>query len=240
MILQKIGDYRKKLYKDGYVLTKFLDLEEQKEIFTLQDSTYFVHLYGGYSEAERKRAYISSCSDVDFSRFEINIYDCTYPVEFGALNHRNILGAIMSLGIERNTFGDIIVHNDHIVLISSREMGSFLMNNLVEVNHKPMNFSLVVCVDSSFYSQPVLKTVIVPSFRLDVILAKSLGKSRNECCDIINGGFVSVNYKDCKNITYIVKVDDILSIRHFGRITYKQMLKNTKKDNYVIEIEVRH
>ena len=81
------------------VLTKFLDVTELSELINMIGNDHKYLINGGYEDAERVRVIISPDEDVDFSSFEIKIIKIDYPTKFVKINHRNVLGTIMSLGI---------------------------------------------------------------------------------------------------------------------------------------------
>ena len=75
--------------------------------------------------------------------------------------------------------------------------------------------------------------------RLDAIISRAMRKSRNDSAEIISKGLVLINHKECLNISQNVKINDIISIRHFGRIEVLEILKTTKKDRLVLRIGVK-
>ena len=123
------------------VLTKFLDVTELSELINMIGNEYKYLINGGCEDAERVRVIISPDEDVDFSSFEIKILKIDYPQKFVKLNHRNVLGTIMSLGIMRNTIGDIIVTDDEeptIFVLLVKEMVEYLKQNLTSINNYPI------------------------------------------------------------------------------------------------------
>ena len=67
--------------------------------------------------------------------FDIVIIQSSFDSKYGAIGHRNVLGTIMSLGIERNTFGDIVVTDDTITIFATKEISSYLIKNLTYRYH---------------------------------------------------------------------------------------------------------
>lgn len=85
-----------------------------------------------------------------------------------------------------------------------------------------------------------VESIIIPSLRLDAVVAKVMNTSRNNAQDIIREKRVFVNYVECTKDTYTCKINDILSIRKWGRIKILEMVKTTKKDRLLIKIGVKH
>ena len=98
MIKNKISDYVSKALYEDKALTKFLDFEEQKEIFAAKVNGLNVYLFGGNSDCERKRAIISY-NEPKEEDFKIAILESKIDQKFKQITHRHVLGTIMSLGI---------------------------------------------------------------------------------------------------------------------------------------------
>ncbi len=227
-------------YKDNNSLTKFLDFEEQKEIYRSLTKNTKVFFEGGYENAERKRAIISNEYDeVTFNDFNIKIYEIIFESDIKQITHRHILGTLMSLGINRNSFGDILVTNSNYYLFVSEEISKYIEQNFQAVNHIPLKLKVVEDVKDIILPTPLEENINVSSMRLDAIIARTLKKSRNDSSEIITKGLVLINHKECLNVSYNVKINDIISIRHFGRIEVLEILKTTKKDRLVLRIGVK-
>jgi RNA-binding protein YlmH len=238
MIKDKLGDYKKIASLGDIVLTDFLDFEEQNEIYALEKSHIEIELFGGFDDAERKRALIGS-SNNNTNDFDIVIIQSSFDSKYGAIGHRNVLGTIMSLGIERNTFGDIVVEDNLITIFVSKEISEYLIKNLSMISRQRMNWEIISSFKQSNIKEEV-KTINVASMRLDAVVAKAINVGRSEAVEIINSGNVLINHKQCLNITHNVKEQDILSIRKFGRIEILEIVGLSKKNRTIVEIRVKH
>lgn len=238
MIKDKLGDYKKIVNRGDVVLTDFLDFEEQKEIYALESTSVAVNLFGGFDGAERKRALIGYPNLIN-DEFEIVILQSKYDAKYGAIGHRNVLGTIMSFGIKRNTFGDIVVTDDTITIFATKEISSYLIKNLTMISHQPMKWKII---DEFIQNkeEDEIKTINVASMRLDAVVAKAINVGRSEAVEIINSGFVLINHKECLNITHNVKEGDLLSIRKFGRVEILEIVGLSKKNRTIVKINVKH
>lgn len=226
--------------KNNNYLTKFLDFEEQKELYRNLAKESKVFLEGGYEGAERKRAFITTDYDeLQFDDFDIKIYEIIFESNIKIITHRHILGTLMSLGINRNSFGDILVAEQNYYLLVTSEISKYIEENFTMVNHIPLKLKEIKNVSEIKLPKPVEQNINVSSMRLDAIIARTLNKSRNDSSELINKGLVLINHKECLNVSYTVKINDIISIRHFGRIVVLEILKTTKKDRLVLKIEVK-
>src|SRR5690625_4738323 len=90
-------------------LTDFLDPREQQIIETLigtTDGELQVKQYGGGSYTERKRVVIAPYyEEITTESFSLTLMQAAYPDKFISLTHPDVMGAFLSLGIERKKLG---------------------------------------------------------------------------------------------------------------------------------------
>lgn len=241
-MLKQIGDYYRAAIDGNIVLTKFLNLEEIKEIHCLNKDGLKVYYYGGYDGSERMRAiiqyaYYDSPQEKDF---QITIYHARYNDAYTKIGHRNILGSIMSLGIERNTFGDIYLKNQEIYLFVSNEIEKYLISNMPNIANQKLKFEKIDSLEEVSKNETKNKSIQVSSMRLDAIIARTINLSRTIASEIIEEGNVAINHLECKNTSHQCKIGDIISVRKFGRITILENTKITKKERLVLLVGVNH
>ena len=232
-----IGDIEKKAETGEEVVTKFLDLNDQ-ELAKRLEHRFLVNYFGGYSGAERVRAIINA-SNPRISLFNIVAYKIEYPKTL-IISHRNILGTLMSLGIKRNLIGDIIVSNEDVYFVCAKEISDFLEMEFKEINRQKIKIKKVSYqqLDNIISLNKEITTIIVPSLRLDVIVANGFNESRSKVVDAINIKEVYINNKTITKPDYEVKLNDVVSYRGHGRIKFVELGKVTKKNRLVIGIEV--
>jgi len=146
----------------------------------------------------------------------------------------------MSLGIERNTFGDIYIVENNIFLFISEEIEKYLIHNIPNINNQKIDFKQVDNICNFYQNDDTTKIINVASLRLDAIIAKTLNISRNKAVEIIENKMVSIHHIICEDITHKCNIGEIISIRKFGRIIILENVKTTKKDRLVIKIGVKH
>lgn len=212
-------------------LTKFLSPEEQALVVSKRIN------YSFYPEnCERKRAIISR-KEIESDDYNISIIKISYNKKFGDINHRDVLGSLIGLGMKRECIGDIIVSDDIYVYLI-KEMEQFVLNNLIKVGRVSVDVTLssleeVNKIDVNNY---VEDEIIVSSYRLDTIVSERCKLSRDKAKQYINLKNVKVNGVVNTNPDYTVKIDDLISIHRFGRLIVKEEVKKTKKDRYVLKI----
>lgn len=234
-------DILNQIERKSFYLTKFLDESEQAELLSILQSNfkYHIHLFGGYQNAERKRALITVNEEAE--DFKIKAYRIDYSSKFAQINHRHVLGTIMSLGVKRNTIGDIVISADgEIFLLVTEEIARYLVDNLIEINHTSITLVEVdlALLDQLKLNEPVKTDIIVSSMRLDAIVSEVMKCSRSDASEHIMLKNVKINHKLCEKTSHLCKINDIISVRKFGRIVLLEVKRMTKKDRIVLTIGI--
>ena len=239
MLDLKLNDIKK-----GNLLTKFLTLEKQLKQMSLNVQYSFDDLEFNF---ERKRAYIKSSIINDDLIFDINqtivIFKIKYNKKFSELNHKDVLGSLMGIGITRESIGDIIcLDNGNIYFFITKEIEKFVMTNLIKI--KTSNVDLEICsinellneINETSYHNYIEEEIIVSSLRLDIIVSDCMHLSREKAKQYISLKNVKVNGDIETKPDLIIKVDDLISIHRYGRFILKEVLKKTKKDKYLLRV----
>ncbi|MFJ7752014.1 RNA-binding protein [Peribacillus muralis] len=228
--------------KDSYApkLTDFLDPRQQEILTSLlgNDSEAKLQFNGGSDFVERKRVLIyPDYYSPEPSDFNISLYDISYPKKFVTLEHRQILGTLMSLGVKREKFGDIIVTEECIQFVAAEEMEAYLTGNLekigkASVSIKRLPIGNIIQVQEKWEEQ----ITTVSSLRLDSALSAVLNMSRQKTQALITSGKVKVNFKQTENVSDECREGDTLSIRGFGRCKIMSIDGKTKKNKWRITL----
>ena len=189
--------------------------------------------YGGYENSERKVLCLDYYDD-----------DPVYPIsalEFkfrnaDKLTHRDFLGALMALGIERETVGDILVEDGRCVVFVKTEIADYIKSQISKIGRAGVKVS-----DADVSSLPKgrgeeEKSVIVSSLRLDNIVAAISGASREKTKNLILSGNVTLNFFECTNISKSVCEGDVLTVRGKGKFKINGVMGETKKHRIRISI----
>lgn len=227
------------------IFSDFLNLNEQNIFLSLKNDIpkikYFA--YGGYSDAERK--ILCFCGD-DFTKEE---KDVSFPISCirvmpvnqkfsDSLNHRDFLGAVINLGIDRSKLGDILINENEGYLIVHSTISQFIIEQLVKVKHTMVQCSIIDRNDFDY--KPNLKEIngTVSSVRLDSILALAFHSSRSSLTGLIEGGKVSVGGKIILSNSYTLKEKDVVSVRGLGKFIFTGTSYQTKKGRYSVKIHL--
>ncbi|UOR12911.1 YlmH family RNA-binding protein [Halobacillus amylolyticus] len=214
----------------------FLNPREQQIVRAIMgnDPNLKWELYGGPNDPERKRAIIApeyeEIADQDFS---VVLLEATYPGKFVALEHRDVLGAFMSLGIRREKLGDLIVQDGVIQIVVASEISDYIRMNFTGVKKANVTFQEKP-LPSLMKSKEVWQTKdsTLSSLRLDVLVKEIYGVSRKKAGMYVEAGHVKVNFKTVENPSFLLETGDLLSVRGKGRSRLDQINGMTKKEKY--------
>lgn len=155
--------------------------------------------------------------------------------KFKKLEHKDFLGSIMSLGLKRETLGDILVKDNIGFCIALTSVYSIIQNSLKQINTIPIKISTI---EKNEIPELQFKefSETVPSLRLDSIIASISNISRNISVNLIETGDVMINYNIEKNKSKIVEVGSIITIRKKGKFILFKNLGENKKGKFKILI----
>lgn len=152
------------------------------------------------------------------------------------IKHSNILGTLFSLGLTEDVIGDIIVMDDYFYLTTLTRLSDFIKDNLTTINGERID--LLEASDIVLNKDRFLKMkLLVSSMRVDTIVSKITNTNRLKVNSMIKDNMILVNYNVVKSSSLILKNNDILSIRKYGKYIIKNIIGTTKKNNLVLEIE---
>ena len=227
--------------------TDFLDLAQielvQKFINKIKIENYMV--YGGFEQAERKMfvIYPEKFNSIVVEKNLTNIVQIIriqLPDDLkGKYTHRDYLGAVIKLGIERKKIGDIIVDNEGADIIVDKDIVKFLLENLGSLTRFSKS---TITIQNINDLRPVeIKKeeleIIVSSMRLDNIISELARCSRNKALDIINQERVLINFECETKKTKQIKTGDMITIRGKGRFFVKELVGQTRSGRTIIKIE---
>ena len=196
-------------------------------------------IWGGTENSER--VVVRFGDPEDFS------YDEDFPIRIlliepkqakyaETLTHRDFLGAILNLGIERDMIGDILVRNNSAYCFVSEKLADVFCSDLDRVKHTAVSCQIVDAVPGDFLPKLKEENITVTSPRLDAILAKVYHLSRTDAKELFDMEKVILNGRICRNPETILKENSIVSVRGYGKLEYHGEEHTTKKGKTGITI----
>lgn len=192
---------------------------------------------GGYNLAERKVvAFLPDYGDAMDMAPIVTLRIKPLSEKFSeSLNHRDFLGAIMNLGIDRCKIGDIIVNDNYAYVFIIDKMAQYMIDNLTRIRHTPIMTEYSVLDETTEIKYEEISGSIA-SVRLDSVLALCFSASRSSLLSIIEAGKVFVNGKTITTNSYNLKEDDIVSARGYGKFQFKGTSVQTKKGRFIATV----
>ncbi len=190
--------------------------------------------FGGYENSERKMLGLFF-NDKDIKCFPI------YAIEFSfrncdKLNHRDFLGALMSLGLERDTIGDILIEDGRCIVFVREELKDYITSQVFKIGNVGVKVNIADLSKLPQGRGMIENNYVVSSLRLDNIVAAVCKISREKTRSMILSGNVCVNYSEVKNVSFNLKPDDIFTIRGKGKFILSGILGNTGKGRLRISV----
>lgn len=251
LLIDKIQDKYLIASRDQYLThSNFLDLNQQSIVKDYLNKNHIPGIFqGGYDLSERNFVYFLP----DYLE-TLDFYDFDYPVSLlklgfsggsenkfnnKKLSHRDYLGALMNLGIDRSLLGDIIISSDGAYLFALKHIAAFIEDNLTQVgrqaievliNQDPKDIQL-----EKHYSEI---TGTVASLRIDNIIKLVFNLSRNQASTYISAKKVFSNHRLVEKLTSKVKPGDVITVRGLGKCQFLSENNKTKKERLHITCRV--
>ncbi len=153
---------------------------------------------------------------------------------YAKLNHRSYMGAVLALGLSRDTVGDIIVKNDHeAIIITARAAAELLLSQppvLNYVGRDKVSLEEIKLDDDFAFDRNYSKVIIsVASARIDAIVSELTGMSREKVKKAVSGGEVILNCLPVESFDARVFPGDVVSVRRYGKFRISDFAGKTKR-----------
>lgn len=164
----------------------------------------------------------------------IKIYEI---ISSNDLRHQDILGTLYSLNISDEMFGDVVIWNNRYFIIILSSIDNYIKSNLISIRNSKVDLIEKDPYYLKNYKQEYEEfNIIVPSIRVDVIVSKIINSSRSNALEKIKNGDIYLNYELLTKPTYMLKENDIFSIRKYGKYKFNGIINETKKGNIIVNI----
>lgn len=237
--------YNKADRGEYYTFTDFLGLSEQSafgELVSKLDPACITK-YGGAVGAERIMIRFGDIGQIG--------YDVPFPIKCvkveplsqkfaDKLTHRDFLGALMNLGIERCMLGDVVIRDNVGYVFSEEKIAEFITGELSRVKRTDVKASIIEKLPDTELYKTEPKRIQIQSERIDAVIAKTYLVSRDDAQALIKRGLVFVNGKEVSGAAYAPKENDKVSVRGHGRFIYRGFDSTSRKGklNAIVEIYV--
>lgn len=229
--------------QNTYTFTGFLGLTEQSLFWEIEKEVAFAGytLEGGNSICDRKVVRFGKQEELGYEEeFPIVCIKMTPLIKkfSDEFSHRDFLGAIMNLGIDRSTIGDIFIQENEGYVFCLSSISDYILESLDKVKHT--NIKCEKIKDSLRFIKDKGKTleITVTSDRIDVVVSGVYHISRSESLSYFVKGIVYVNGRLCTSNAKVLKEGDVVNVRGMGKFLYQGINHITKKDKCRISVQL--
>lgn len=201
-----------------------------------------VRAYGGGEACERMILGFApenqELTDTDFPIQALRIAQKNKKFGQSDLSHRDYLGSILGLGIERGKTGDIFIAEGEAICFVDAEIAAYISASLEKVSKTAVTVTTLAQGEACAEKTTEQRRVTVASMRLDAVLAEALRISRGKAQELIKSERVHINWTIAANTSCLLKPEDIVSARGYGRFRVGELGGKTKKDRIGLELEM--
>ena len=193
---------------------------------------------GGYPGAERQRALIVHEDFLGKADYDIAVVRADWNAEFAHLYHRDVLGALMGLGIDRALIGDLLLSAGSVKILADKKITDFLLTNFTQIRTvkvSPVIDELGTIAPREERCKEISATVA--SLRIDSVAAAGFGISRSKAAEDVAADKLKLNWQQVKNASQTVKAGDVISLRGRGRLEVSEVRGQTKKGRTAVSLK---
>lgn len=248
VLLARIDDLCRRADRGEIAVSCFLTPKENRVVLrhiASKGMTGRCLMYGGYTEAERCRAYIlpDYISDAkDFADIEpyienrdivaLRILGSGYTI----LTHRDYLGSILGLGIEREVIGDIVFddsEDESAIVFCDAVIADFLLSELKKIANDTVKLKKAELSQDFVPKREFAKVSdTVASARIDAIVAALCSLSREKASAAVNAGIVEVDYEVETRQDRLIDPPCIVSVRGYGKFRINSVSEQTRRGRF--------
>ena len=226
-----------------YTFTDFLSLPELDLFYQNEPQLKFagVTVFGGTEEADRKIIRFGNPDELGYEEEFPIVCIVIEPLleKFGELlNHRDYLGALMNLGIERENLGDIFIKGKIGYVFCLQRIAEYILESLTQVRHTHVKLRILETKEEFIQKEIEQIDVLTASERIDGVVSKIYKFSRSQSVEMFRGKKIYVNSRLCENNSYILKTSDVVSVRGCGKFVYNGVGYETKKGKLSVKIGI--
>ncbi len=233
--------------------SSFMDREKcrkfEKALFSVSEIE--MKIFGGYEGAERMMIGFFPIFPIGHKEFRNKGYEegeefpfCALEIlhknrKYGQtdLSHRDYLGSILGLGIERGKIGDILIEERKAICFVAKDIAEYIIYQLERVSRTDVEVKRREFGEISVEQKIEMKRLIIASMRIDVLVAEGFSVSRSVAQELVQRERVFVNWNCIKQTSVLLKEGDMISVRGKGRFLIFAIGDKTKKNRTIVDIK---
>lgn len=193
-------------------------------------------LEGGYDGAERRMAAFFCEAEPEAEQWPIKRLRISWNEKFASVSHRDLLGALMGLGITRECTGDIVLGEGEAFVFAAAESAPYIMGNLISAGRAHVRVEEAGPQCALPEPKGRVKRITLASDRLDAVLAGVLNISRAQAQALVERELVKLNHIPCNRADARLNADDLISARGYGRFRLTEDFQATRKGRLAVQI----
>lgn len=195
-------------------------------------------LWGGYPDAERRIAAFYLDEPPAEADYPAACLELLWNPKYASPGHRDLLGAAMGLGLERDSLGDVALGaaDGSAYLFVHRDVADYALSNLESAGRAKLKLRRFAGEPELRPPEGIAFRVTVPSFRLDAVLSAGLKLSRGEAQRLIGAGLVKRNHVEELRGDVQLDEGDLLSVRGYGRLRVDGFDGLTRKGRQAVRL----
>jgi RNA-binding protein YlmH len=232
--------YERAVGTSCYTYTDFLGLMEQSLLSETLGYARFT-AFGGADGAERVVVRFGDSEDIGYDEpFPISILKISPKSKKFAdtLTHRDFLGSLMNLGIERRCLGDIVIIDNEGYLFCLEGIADYIVESLTRIKHTEVVLSKIDALPDGELYKTERRTVQASGERLDGIIAKVFSLSRDDAQRLFSRGLVFLSGREISSPSKLPREGEVVSVRGHGRFIFRGTKSLSKKGKLNIEIDL--
>ncbi|MCR5283319.1 MAG: hypothetical protein K6E18_08105 [Lachnospiraceae bacterium] len=229
--------------ENRFRFSEFLSMYERSIFHEMERELSYAEpvVFGGCEDAERCMVRFGIEDQCGYSEaFPISILEIRPAMEkyAGDLTHRDYLGSILGLGLERTKIGDIYIKDHQACVFVNESVESYILTNLMYVGRTKVKTARLSVLPESL--KPVLseRSVLVSSNRIDSVIAKLYGLSRDEALRLVKNGQVFIGGRQINKNAANLQPGQIISVRGHGRFVFDGEGSKSRKDKLYVNLRV--
>ena len=228
--------------QNRYTFSHFLSVAELTELYSMASLLEYVDYdtFGGNPGCERQMVRFGSERMFGYEEpFPISVLRIEPLMNKFAeeLGHRDYLGAVMNLGMERDVIGDILIRDKSAYMFCMDNIAGYIQANLEKIRHTSVKVFPEKGEIDALSPRLEEMEILVSSPRFDAVIAAACKLSRNAALQLFRDKKVVLQGRICENNSMILKEEDVFSVRGYGKFVYKGCGNQTRKGRLYVRLE---
>ena len=227
------------LYTGQACFTRFLEPAHEDAVRSAaRRAGVRADFWGGYEGAERRVAAFCADGAPERDAYPVCALRLAWNAKFANPGHRDLLGAVMGLGIERETTGDIAMGEYRggpcAYLFALEDVAGYIAASLESAGRASLKVERAQETPALTPPEGSELRLTVQQERLDAVLAAACRLSRGEAQRLITAGLVKLNHAPCLRADAKLSEGDLISARGYGRVRLDAFEGQSRRGRQVV------